>query len=282
QGRGAVARGGGAWRGARRLAALGLAAALAALGTPGCEDDEPLPSRVFSREVTRVVLEVDYAAGAEPSVAAEGEFDPWDVTRRNAEALFRAVEGKSVVVPSALGDMQRLDDVPPGPYDRDALRAVAERHRDRASSRRTFSYYVLWLPGIYRRGGRDRPEVLGVTLIEEGIIALFKPALDGAAGGLAGSAFGGLVEQMVLTHELGHAVGLVDNGVEEFGDHHDDEHPTHCRNPDCVMYFGVEGAADLLQFLQQSLASNGENLVLFDDDCLDDAAAAATRWVSFR
>jgi hypothetical protein len=257
-------------------------AAVATLVVAGCEDEEPLPSRVFSAEVRRVVLEVDYAVGAEPYAAGDDEFNPWDITRANAEALFRAVDGKSIEVPSGLDEMQRLDDVPPGPYDRTDLRAVAKAHRDREPSRRTFSYYVLWLPGIYRRGGEDQPNVLGVTLVDDGIIALFKPAIDGVAGALAGSAFGGFIEQMVLTHEFGHAVGLVDNGVEPRSDHHDDAHRTHCRNPHCVMYFGVEGEADLLQFLQQYLDSDGSDLVLFDDACLDDAAGAATRWVGFR
>lgn len=269
-------------RGPRRAAAWGLIAALAALVVPGCEDEEPLPPRVFSAEVRRVVLEVDYAVGAEPYAAVDDEFDPWDITRANAKALFRAIDGKSIEVPSQLDEMQRLDDVPPGPYDRAAIRAVAEAHRDRDPSSRTVSYYVLWLPGIYRRDGKDQPNVLGLTLINDGIIALFKPAIDGAAGELAGSAFGGFVEQMVLTHEFGHAVGLVDNGVEPLSDHHDDAHRTHCQNPNCVMYFGVEGEADLLQFLQQYLESGGTDLVLFDDACLDDAVGAATRWVGFR
>lgn len=57
--------------------------------------------------------------------------------------------------------------------------------------------------------------------------------------------------------------------------HLDAEHGHHCDDLDCVMYWLNEGATDLVTYAKKYAASG--DVVLFDDACLADAGAAASR-----
>ena len=100
------------------------------------------------------------------------------------------------------------------------------------------------------------------------VIALFKPVIDSAAVLDDTRAF---VEQTTLVHEFGHGVGLVNNGIPNLADHHDAEHGAHCADDRCVMYWAVEGPADVAQFVQQVVTTG--DVTLWGSDCLDDVAA---------
>ena len=76
------------------------------------------------------------------------------------------------------------------------------------------------------------------------------------------------VEQATLVHEFGHVMGLVDNGIPMVSDHLDPDHPRHCTNEECVMYWQNEGAADLRDFVQQMMSTG--SLIMFGEECLDD------------
>jgi hypothetical protein len=80
------------------------------------------------------------------------------------------------------------------------------------------------------------------------------------------------VEQTTMVHEIGHAVGLVDNGVAIVSAHHDDAHPHHCTNEKCAMNWSNEGLSAAATFARQ-FATTGSTLVL-DESCLADLDAA--------
>jgi hypothetical protein len=77
------------------------------------------------------------------------------------------------------------------------------------------------------------------------------------------------VEQVTLIHEIGHAIGLVNNGLPMVEAHQDADHGAHCNNPDCVMYWANEGPNDMLKFAQN--ASMNQATIIFDSKCLNDA-----------
>lgn len=93
-----------------------------------------------------------------------------------------------------------------------------------------------------------------------------------SSGWTGPTALTGFVEQSALAHELGHAIGLVDRGLPLESPHGDLEHPLHCANPDCVMYYLNEGVWDLRDFVLNTF--NMGPAVLFDEACLMDVAAA--------
>lgn len=47
----------------------------------------------------------------------------------------------------------------------------------------------------------------------------------------------------LLGHEIGHVLGLVNNGVEMVSDHEDPEHPNHTLDPECLMHWSYESSA---------------------------------------
>jgi hypothetical protein len=79
------------------------------------------------------------------------------------------------------------------------------------------------------------------------------------------------VEQSTLIHELAHSVGLVDNGVSMLSPHKDSQHGAHCTNPDCIMYWQDDGAADARDFTIRRLLTGSS--ILFDNACLGDLDA---------
>ena len=94
-------------------------------------------------------------------------------------------------------------------------------------------------------------------------IIMFEERLAQSSSGLP---LVGSVEATVLIHEVGHLLGLVDNGIDMVTDHRDDDHGDHDSNDDCIMYWAVnsDGVADLLLGSQPT----------FDEACRADMEAA--------
>ncbi|HEX4474498.1 MAG TPA: hypothetical protein VH142_05430 [Polyangiaceae bacterium] len=260
----------------KRVASLALALvvlpALAACGTAERGGHtQPSPLAMFSASVKRVVIEVDYAANAAPFTGAVGSFpDLWAITQDNVSALYGGSE-RELVIPSTLAEMHAID-ATPGPYRTADIEALAAKYRTVYSSGDTVSLFVVFLDGRYELDADVDETVLGAALAGSGIIAMFKPTIDGVNNPLSPDVVR-FTEQATLIHELGHSFGLVNVGLPLVSNHEDPRHPSHCDDPDCVMYWANEGAADVRRFTSD-VASTGSD-VLFDGACLADAHAAA-------
>jgi hypothetical protein len=247
--------------------------ALVACGAAEADTGLQGPGAVFNPKVRRVVLEVDYVAGAEPYVGAAGPLaDVWDLTESNLDALF-AAGGKDHVVPHDLAEMERIT-VPAGPYGGTDLNGIASMHRNEHGSADTVTYYAVWLDGFYSTEAGVDETVLGAALPDYGVIGIFKPAIRSLERPLV-PAVAPFTEQSALVHELGHALGLVNAGLPMASAHEDPAHAGHCNDPACVMYWANEGGSDLFRFASKLVRTGSK--VVFDEACLDDAKAAETR-----
>ncbi|MFT4624041.1 MAG: hypothetical protein ACI8PZ_002697 [Myxococcota bacterium] len=227
------------------------------------------PASPFGTEVAEIRIEIDYQPGAEPYTGAVGlsSSDVWTLFDTNASALFPTTP---VVVPHTLDGMEALPAAGTDQFDVDAILALADAHWQDTGDATSFTYYALWLDGTFVDSeGANRNDVLGVSIGNTRVLAMFKPVIESVGVIPATRQFG---EQAVLIHEFGHAVGLVDNGVEMVEPHRDDEHGDHCNVDDCVMYWALEGGSELAAFVLDRITGGDE--VLFDDLCLQDAAAA--------
>lgn len=239
-----------------------------------CADD-PLnenndPTDAFSTTVEEVVVEIDYQEGAEPYDGTYLTTGPaFSLFEDNVERLF-ASSTAALTLPSTLSEMQNVGPLEGAEsYSSSEIVALAERFRDEASEGTTQSYYVLFLDGLFRIDDEAQSGILGVSIGDTGIIAMFKPVIENIGLVEATRAFG---EQTVLIHELGHAIGLVNRGIALQSEHHDEANGAHCTNPDCVMYYQNEGAEEIVSFIQSAI-TRGDR-VLFDDACLQDVDAA--------
>lgn len=233
----------------------------------GDPEDPVEPAGLFSDAITTVVLEVDYAPGAQPYAGTQGTRRVWALFEANAEHLLGP--GKTLVSPSDLADMEEIPDPGASSYDRDAIVALAAAHRDEHAEGSTATFYALWLDGHYEDASGVRDGVIGVSLGGTSIVAMFAPVI--ARLGLT-SLSRSSGEQAVLVHEFGHAVGLVNNGVPLTSAHHDAAHGAHCTNDACVMYWTYEGVDEVSAFVTQYITAAGDT-VLFGDECAADVEA---------
>ncbi len=238
-------------------------------GTPGGGDDVTGDDavEVFDPAVTQVSVEIDYETGNAPytgNILAFG--DTFDVLVTNLDRLFSGQ--KLLDVPTVTADMEDIGAVDDEELTVEDLLALADAHRGLADSADRKTYYVVFVSGNFADAGGVQSGVLGVSIGHTGVVAMFKDVIAGTAGIPNVEKF---VEQSTLTHELGHAIGLVDNGVAMVTAHKDADHGAHCSNQDCVMYWLNEGASDAAQFARDKVLSGDS--VLFGPECLDDVDA---------
>ncbi len=223
----------------------------------------------FDSGVERVVFEVDYVAGAEPVTGAAGGIDDvWKVAEENTRAILGGVE---IVRPRSLDDMTRIAEELPEQVTTDEILAVADRQRDEDDAADTRALYIVWLDSFFAVEGERRENVLAVSIGDTRVIGVLRAAFPRVERHVPGE-LQNLVEQVVLVHELGHAFGLVDRGIPRetvvLGYADRDNH--HCPNPSCVMHQGAPHA--LVWVLDE--AANDVDLVLFGEECLNDARRA--------
>lgn len=244
-------------------------------GSSGGGSTNP-PANPFDPKLaaTKVAIEVDYEDGAVPYTGNTTLFgDTWKLFTTNANALFDGTN-RALAIPTTVDAFEKLTDIPAATtsFDSDAILAIAAKHRQTVTSNDTIAYYFLWLNGTFTQNGGPDPNILGVSLGNTGVLAMFKPVIESASQGSLVPDANHIVEQVVLTHEFGHAVGLVNNGVALSSQHQDTAHGAHCSNEKCVMYWSVDGSSAALDFATKNVT--GQNLVLFADDCLADVSAA--------
>jgi hypothetical protein len=175
-------------------------------------------------------FELDVVAGLEPYASS-------------LEYLTELV-GRVLDKPEGISFM--ADEVLP-PSGADHVWSFAEldeyaREHDRDDSSGPVSIHVLLLDGQYAAGD-ESGTVLGLAWSNR-YIALFQQSIrSGCSGGLLGGVSAQaceLAERNVWAHEIGHVLGLVDNGLTQQTPHRDAEHGRHDVSDGCLMYWAYE------------------------------------------
>lgn len=231
-------------------------------------DGPPGLRGVFDPAVTEVQIEIDYEPGAEPFTGnVIGFGDTFAITRTNINRIFAG--RKTLTLPTTLAAMENIGDVADEQLTVDDLLTLAAAHRSGADSATRKTYYVIFVSGYFTDGNGPNAGVLGVSIGDTGVLAMFKDVIDST--NVPATNVSRFVEQTTLVHELGHAIGLVDNGVAVTSPHNDTVHGAHCTNDQCVMYWLNEGASDMAAYVQRSVLAG--DTVLFDAACLADVDA---------
>jgi hypothetical protein len=236
------------------------------------EPAKPNGPQLFSKAITKVVIEVDFVPGAEPYTGAAGDFpDIWSVFHANVLAVFDGK--KDVTLPTTLGKMGQLSDVPAGDLSKQELLDLAESHRGSTSdvANHLQSYFIVFVNGHLKNDdGTVDDATLGVSIADSGVIAIFKPAYTSYFNKKSPTAE--LIEQLALTHYFGHAVGFVNNGVplaKGNEAHFDSANGSHCTNKQCAMSAAFETAKGPTDYISKLPVSS--DTIVLGQECLSDA-----------
>jgi hypothetical protein len=203
---------------------LGSGGGLFGGGGPGPTD------YVSGDQYTKWVIEVDTIEGQSPPGGV------LDFVRSRLAAVVDKPDGVEV----------RIDETLPargGTWSQKDLLDYSDAHFGTGTGSKTVAIHLLFVDGTY-----DQGNVLGATfsretnsgkVVETGPVVIFSERIEAGCGPLCPTGTAPAFRAVTL-HEFGHAIGLVNNGVEMVRDHEDDAHPGHSANRNSVMYWEVE------------------------------------------
>lgn len=99
---------------------------------------------------------------------------------------------------------------------------------------------------LYTNGAYINPKILGLAYQNTSAV-IFGRLIQNHSGKI-GQPDRTKLETTVLLHEMGHLLGLINNGSEMLSDHQDENHHGHCKNKDCLMYYRI-GTDDRFGYL---------------------------------
>ncbi len=137
-----------------------------------------------------------------------------------------------------------------------------DQHRVLYTDGQQISLYILLADADYSTSG-----VVGLAY-RNTAVCLFEKTIQANSGGL-NQASRVKVETGVLLHEIGHLLGLVNNGVSMQSTHEDTDHKAHCTNSNCLMYYSIQ-TSGLFNRLDNTIPS-------LDAACLADLRAVGGR-----
>jgi hypothetical protein len=177
----------------------------------------------FLRDTTygSLVVEVDYPVGRAPDA------DAIDALVNRLNRVCRKPGGVTVVLDDAIP----LEDFP-ALEDATSLEnlEISWRGRYADASTGVAVLYVLCVPGGHVDDTKTQ-RALGMAFGGSSV-ALFLDATDRGTDVFATTAE---MRAMVLMHEVGHMLGLVNNGTPMVAPHEDPDHPQHCDDATCLM-----------------------------------------------
>ena len=211
-------------------------------------------------------IKVYYEEGAEPYTDKIPvlNVELWQLLRNNLDALF---EGRSteIIVPGTLSEMTKMSPYHKASWSMEDVISLAKSHSIPKQDG-TQHFQIFFLNGY----ADNDPGVIGFHISNTNIMALFKDVIKSTSLAVGPvDLVPKYVEQATLIHEMGHALGLVNNGLPMQEKHQDKEHGAHCSNPDCVMYYSNEGKDSMIKFARN--ASEKLSTVMFDSQCLEDS-----------
>lgn len=221
-------------------------------------------SSIFSDNLADFEIRVFYETGADPYTGAIGltTNQTWDITKSSYQALFQNHLGRTLSIPTVIGQMFQIPDQNKLSWSMADLIALGKVYAPSLMYGADARVGVIFLNGKYNGDS----SILGLHFTGSPFVFIFKDVVISTGGDSVGQRY---VEQATVVHEVGHAIGLVNNGVRMSSPHEDGAHPHHTTNPNCVMYWTIESKANILTSLASSITGN--KLQLFGNESLSDA-----------
>ena len=251
--------------------ALPLACAILLAGCTIGPFGQREPQRLYFEDViggapfTDLVIEIDHAPGRAPSAEA----------RNHLVDQLRAVTSKDRV---RIVVEQTLPDTPNKRWSSDELVRTERQTRSTTHAAPTALIHVLYPAGVHA----EASDATGITISDTLNVATVTVFLDRIAEFETGVLPTSIpypadaveqIEKATLLHEVGHAMGLVNNGLPMVRPHEDAANPGHSSNEGSVMWASVDQTAGI----EEALLDNGALPLFFDDDDRADLRRAGGR-----
>lgn len=171
-----------------------------------------------------MVIEVVYVAGFEPSAQSITNFVNF-LSARTFKPGGISVIKRSIASPGS------------SPYSNEEIVSIEDANRTKYNTADQIAVWAFFADGKSSKD-TDTSVILG-TAYRNTSFVIYEQTVHG----LSDSAFEpnrSLLETTVITHEFGHILGLTNLGTALQSNHEDAEHPKHCIEKTCLMFWSAE------------------------------------------
>ncbi|MGD0209493.1 MAG: hypothetical protein ABSC14_00770 [Desulfomonilia bacterium] len=216
--------------------------------------------------VRSITVHVAYEPDAVPFAGAfsdGGQF--WSVLENNLNALFLGrITKPDISVPKDLSGMEQISKQAQTSWTTAEIEKLAQSTWDIPQTPTSAEFYVLFVNGYFKDQSGVNQQIIGLSLGGTSIVCVFKDVINASGYDML---IEEVIEQTTLVHEFGHTLGLVNDGVPMVTNHEDSEHPHHCTNENCVMFWENDGSNRNV-FIQKIVDSPSD--VIYGPECLND------------
>lgn len=167
-----------------------------------------------------LTVEIDYMEGFRPTTAALTNLQNFLSSHLDKQSI-------TILEPTQIPALNE------GSYSANRVRALEDKHRDNFSKGENLVAYFIFLDGEFQQGS-----IVGIAYYNTSM-ALFGKTIHDVSGGVLQPSRD-KVEATIMNHEFGHLLGLVNIGTDMQEPHEDGDHPGHCINNECLMYWAIE------------------------------------------
>lgn len=199
----------------------------------------------------KMIVEIGFIEGFKPTQTALNNFKNFIQNRTNKSL---GVEFITKQIPKTGKEVYTLEEV----VD------LEKQHRTKYNTNSTITVWVLFINGKSSKDN-NQGSILGSAYWNTSFV-IYEETIHG----LSDSTFEpsrSLLESSVINHEFGHILGLTNLGSDLQSDHEDTDHPKHCIEEDCLMYWAAETSQGIGNML------SGGQVPVLDAQCLADLKA---------
>ncbi|RSC95565.1 membrane metalloprotease [Tenacibaculum singaporense] len=217
----------------------------------GASANDLLSDNVYKK----MIVELAYVEGFEPTEEAKNNFKSFI-----EERTFKpnGVELYTKSIPATGKEVYTINDVV----------TIENQYRTYYNTQNTIAVWALFVNGKSSKDS-DSSFVLGTAYYNTSFV-IFEETIRELSNGTF-EPERSLLESSVIHHEFGHILGLTNLGTPLQTDHEDADHPKHCNEESCLMYW----AAETSHGIGNLFSSN--QIPTLDSQCIADLQANGGR-----